>query len=291
MTPPPDNGPNKRDRREDAREKARVAREAQARKKRRNRVFIQGGIGVGILAIAAIVVLVIVSSVKPAGPGPLNMASDGILLKGNTSTGAITATKTAAIKAGGTPTATNDKKLTKTVNISVYIDYQCPYCDQFETTNASQIQTWLKEGAVTYEIHPLSILDASSLGTKYSTRSANAAACVANYDPNKFLAVTTAFYKNQPAEGTSGLTNSKIISLVKKAGATSSQIPSCITSGKFESWVAAATKRALNDKLANSSVAKVTGTPTVIVNGKQYSGSLTDASTFESFVASTATTN
>ncbi|GAA4669826.1 DsbA family protein [Frondihabitans cladoniiphilus] len=289
MTPPPDNGPNKRDRREEAREKARLAREAAARKKRRNTVFARSGIIVGVLAILVIVALVIISSVKPAGPGPANMASDGILLKGDATTSQISAVKTAAIKSGGTPTATDDKKLTGTVNITVYLDYQCPYCDQFETANASQIKTWLQKGAVTYEIHPISILDGSSLGTRYSSRSANAAACVANYDPNDFLAVTTAFYANQPAEGTSGLTNAKILSLLKGAGASSSDITSCVNNETFKSWVTASTKRALSDKLPNSSVAKVTGTPTVIVNGKLYSGSLTDASAFSSFVASTAT--
>jgi protein-disulfide isomerase len=289
MTPPPDNGPNKRDRREEAREKARLAREASARKHRRNRFFAQGGIGLGILVVAAIVVLVIVNSVQPAGPGPANMASGGVLLKGDSSTSSITATKTPALKAGATPQATDQKKLTKTVNITAYVDFQCPYCDQFETANAAQIKTWLKTGAVTYEVHPIAILDASSTGNKYSTRSANAAACVANYQPNAFLSLVTEFYKHQPAEGSNGLPDSKLISMVKAAGATNSKIPACITGQKFVPFVADMTKRALADKIPNSSVAKLTGTPTVIVNGKQYNGSLTDASTFASFVASQAT--
>ncbi|MCU1529780.1 MAG: hypothetical protein JWP75_3543 [Frondihabitans sp.] len=289
MTPPPDNGPNKRDRREEAREKARIAREATARKRRRNRFFAQGGIGLGILAIAAVVVLVIMNSVQPAGPGPLNMASGGILLQGNSSTGSITAAKTAALKAGATPKKTDQTKLKKTVNITAYIDFQCPYCNEFETANASQIKTWLQKGAVTYEVHPIAILDQSSGGNKYSTRSANAAACVANYEPNDFLSLVTEFYKNQPAEGSGGLPDSKIISMVKAAGATNSKISDCITNQKFVPFVTAMTKRALTDTLPNSTISKLTGTPTVIVNGKQYNGSLTDASTFASFVASQAT--
>jgi protein-disulfide isomerase len=217
------------------------------------------------------------------------MASGGVLLQGNATTSKITAVKTAAVKAGGTAEATDQKKLSKTVNITTYIDYQCPYCNQFETANESQIKTWLQKGAVTLEIHPISILDASSLGTKYSTRSANAAMCVANYDPDAFLAVNTSLFKNQPAEGTSGLTNAKLISLIQAAGATSSSIPSCVNGGTFNGFVSSQTKAALADKLPNSSIAKLTGTPTVIVNGKQYNGSLTDAATFSSFVASQAT--
>lgn len=240
------------------------------------------------VVVVGLVIWGISANIQPAGPGPKNMASDGLLLQGNAKTGAITATKTDPIKAGGKPTATDDSKLTKTVNITVYLDYQCPYCDEFETTNASQIKTWLKSGAVTYEIHPIAILDASSLGNKYSTRAANAAACVANYEPNEFLAVNTAFFANQPQEQTNGRTDAQIIKTVQKAGATSSKIPSCITSQKFKSWVGDATNRALDDKLPNSSVSKVTGTPTVIVNGKQYSGSLTSAADFKSFVTSQA---
>ena len=69
---------SKNAKREAAREKARVNREEQKKKERRNRFLLQGGIVVGALAIVAIVGLVIVNSVKPEGPGPLNMASDGI---------------------------------------------------------------------------------------------------------------------------------------------------------------------------------------------------------------------
>ncbi|MBF4576731.1 thioredoxin domain-containing protein [Frondihabitans sp. VKM Ac-2883] len=289
MTPPPETGQTKRDRRDEAREKARVAREAATRRRRRNKSLLISGIIVGALALVTAVTLIIVSSVQPAGPGPKNMASGGILLQGSASTSKITAVETKAVPAGGSTTPTDQKKLDKTVNISVYLDYQCPYCNQFETTNEAQISTWLKKGAITYEIHPISILDASSLGTKYSTRSANAAMCVANYDPDSFLAVNTSFFANQPAEGSKGLTDEKLKSLITAAGATSPDISSCIDDGTFKGFVADQTKAALNEKLPNSSLAKLTGTPTVIVNGQAYSGSLTDAAAFSSFVTSQAT--
>ncbi|ROQ38284.1 protein-disulfide isomerase [Frondihabitans sp. PhB188] len=291
MTPPPENGPTKRDRREDAREKARVAREAAARKRRRNRFFLGGGIGLGVVALAVIVTLVIMNSITPAGPGPKNMASGGILLQGDAKTSEISAVTTKAVAAGASTTATDQSKLKDTVNITVYLDYQCPYCNQFETANESQITTWLQKGAITYEVHPISILDASSLGNRYATRAANAAMCVANYQPDKFLDVNTALYANQPAEQTKGMSDTKLKSIISKAGATASGISSCITDESFKSFVSQQTTDALSKKLPNSSIAKLTGTPTVIVNGAQYSGSLTDASTFSSFVASQASTN
>jgi protein-disulfide isomerase len=285
------NQPGKKDRREAAREKARLEREAEKRRQRRNRIFIQGGIGIVVLAIVAVIALVIVNVNKPAGPGPLNMASDGILLTGSN----MDATKTAAIKAGATPTVTDKSKHKTTVNIVTYIDYQCPYCEQFETTNADQIATWVKAGEATIEIHPIAILDSSSLGNKYATRAANAAACVANYDPNNFYAVNTALYANQPAENTSGKSDTELLSTVSGAGSGSAKIKSCITSQQFVPWVTAATARVHpnGDKNVFAGVAntpaKFGGTPTVFVNGVQYTGSLTDATAFASFTAQQVT--
>lgn len=271
---------SKKDRRNAARERARLQREKEQARRRRNKTLGISGIIVGSLAVIAAVVLIIANTIQPAGPGPKNMASDGILFTG--SNGQITPVSTKAIPEGGKPTAT--KQDDSVANITVYEDYMCPYCNQFETANMDQIKSMVKAGGATLEIHPFNLLDASSAGSKYSTRSAAAAACVANYDPDAFLDFNTAMYTNQPSEGTRGLTNDKIASLAKSAGATNKNVASCITDQKFAGWVKDATNRVLNDKIPNSSLDKLTGTPTVLVNGKQYSGSLTDASAFASFV-------
>jgi protein-disulfide isomerase len=274
----------KKDRREQARETARIEREAQKRRERRNRVFLQGGIGIAVIAIIVIIVVVIVNVNKPAGAGPKNMASDGIVLSG----AKMDAVKTPAIKAGASPVVTNTKKLSGVAHIVTYIDYQCPYCLQFETTNEDQISTMVQSGEATIEIHPIAILDSSSLGNKYSTRAANAAACVANYDPNDFYAVNTALYANQPAEDSNGMSDKQLLSILKGAGANSSDITSCVTSQKFAGWVKSATDRvsAGTFKGIAATPAAFAGTPTVYVNGQKYGGSLTDADAFASFVLS-----
>ncbi|NEM91723.1 DsbA family protein [Galbitalea soli] len=277
---------SKNQRREHAREQARLLREKEKARQRRNRFFLQGGIGLAVIAIIAIVAVVIVNSNRPlvtTASGPANMLSDGILLTG--SAGATTAVTTAAIKPKAQPVATDASKYSKTANIVEYIDYQCPYCNEFETTNQDQIAQMVANGTATLEIHPIAILDQSSQGTRYSSRAANAAACVAALDPNAFLAVNKALFANQPAEGTTGLSNQKIISIINGAGATGDALSTCINDETYKSWVTAATARALAGPLPNSSVAKVSGTPTVIVSGKQYPGSLTDAATFAAFVA------
>jgi protein-disulfide isomerase len=259
-------------RKEAAREKARAMRDAEKKRKRRNRLFAQGGVVLGLLAIVAVVLLVILNT-KPAPPisgGPQNMISDGILLKGVS--GGITAVETPGIAKGGKPKATDPSKLSDTVNIVTYIDYFCPVCQAFETANATQINQLVASGVATLEIHPIQILDSSSQGTRYSSRAVNAAACVANYEPDKYVDVTAAFYANQPKEQTTGLTNDQIVQLVQSAGAKSDDVKTCITKESFKDWVAASTNRALSGPLPNTNVPRVTGTPTVIVDGQQYTG-------------------
>ena len=279
--------PPKKDRREVARETARIQREEQKKRDARNRWFLRGGIGVALIAIAAIVAFIVVGSIKPPAPGPLNMASDGILMQGDGTT--ISAVETDATEPDADPVPTDVSALTDTVNIAVYLDYLCPYCNQFETTNADQLNSWLAAGNVTLEIHPISILDNSSNGTKYSTRSANAASCVANYAPDSFLDVNAALFANQPTEGTSGLTDAELVSLVETAGVTDEAVATCITDQEFSSWVGTATDRALEGPLPNSSLEALTGTPTVLVQGVQYQGDLADAAAFETFVMEQAT--
>ncbi|NIJ06155.1 DsbA family protein [Frigoribacterium faeni] len=285
MTPPAGPAETKRERREAAREKARVTREAEAKRRRRKKWAVQGGLVVGVLAVLAVVALVVTRSLAPAGPGPLNMASDGVVLSGDGTT--ISAVTTDAVPADGSPTPSAAGTAEKP-SIVVYLDYMCPYCGQFDTTNAEQLQTWVTQGAADLEIHPLGFLDNASLGSKYSTRSANALACVANYQPDAALDVNTALFAQQPAENTRGLTDAELVTLVEGAGVDDGDVASCIRDGEFTDWVTSATQRALNDPLPNSDLAAVTATPTVLVNGQQYQGSPTDAAAFAQFVSEVA---
>ncbi len=280
----PDERQSKNERREAAREQARLAREKQKRAERRRRWLIPSGVTVAILAVVAIVVLV-VSSSAPApqtAAGPKNMISDGILFTG--SGGTMVATPTAAIKAKGTPTPTKYSTSDGVAHIVTYVDFSCSACQSFEGTNAESIKQMVESGSATLEVHPIAILDRLYLGTRYSSRANNVAACVANFAPDSFYDVMEAMYTNQPAENTTGLTNSQIVRVVHGAGLNNSDVDKCINGESFKAWVAATTQRATTGPLPNTSVANVTGTPTVLVNGQQYSGSLTDATAFSTFV-------
>ncbi|WP_349902844.1 DsbA family protein [Parafrigoribacterium humi] len=292
MATPGNSTPGKKDRREAAREKARLDREAERKRVRRNRLFLQGGVGIAVIAIAAIVMLVIVNQPKPVElstntGGPLNMASDGILLSGNTTQ----VVNTPALKAGEDPVPTDPSKHAKTVNIVSYVDFQCPICQAFEAANGEQIKSWVDSGVATIEIHPISFLDRASQGNMYSTRAANAAACVANDQPEAFYSVMQALFTHQPAESTPGKTDAQILSVLKDAGASGSAITNCVKTQKFANWVGAESDRVLNGTFPNTvTPTKFRGTPTVFVDGQQYPGQPQDGAAFVSFVESIAKT-
>ena len=265
--------PSKNQRREAAREKARSLREAQKKKDRRNRLLLQGGIAAAVLAIVAVIVIVITSTVRPPASGPLNMATDGVVIGKDLKT-----MQTAALKAGATPTPSATSDSEDVFDIRVYVDYLCPICGAFEAANAAQIEKLVSSGVATLEIHPIAILDRLSMGTQYSTRSANAMACVTNYSPDSAFKYSATLFQNQPKESTEGLTNEQLIDLADQVGAVKQDsIAKCINDVRFKSWVTAATDRATSGPIPNSNIDRVAGTPTVLVNGQSYKYT-TDAS-------------
>ena len=278
---------SKNERREAAREKAKELRDSQRKKDRRTKVVLQGSVILAVLAIVAIVAFVIVTTVKPAGPGPRNMLSDGILIGEG-----FTATPTAALKAGDTPVPNVRDDSDDVIRIQMYVDYFCPICGQFEDANGDQLTTWLESGAADVEIFPIAILDRASQGTKYSTRAANAAACVADSSPDQYYDFHNILFANQPEENTEGLTDDELIALTKEAGVSNpNAIADCIDNEQFKSWVADSRNRAQNGPIVDSNVDKIAGTPTIIVDGLKYTGALDDAKAFSAFVIQAENTN
>ena len=258
-------------------------REEAAKKAKRRKAIVQSSVIVGIVAVLAIVGVVIFTSVSASNnvANPKNMLSGGILL-----TQSDKAVTTPAIAQGAKPTPTKQTLDGKTAHIQIWLDYQCPYCDQFETTNNSQIKQWLDEGSATLEVHPVAILD-SAQNNQYSTRAAAAASCVANYEPDKFFDINAALFANQPDESTgTGLTNAKILSIFKDAGVESKQITDCVNNQTFAKFVTSRTAEATADKQLANPTSGGFGTPTVFVNGERYQGGFTNADQFAAFVQS-----
>ena len=266
---------SKKSQRDLAREHARLARDQEKKRQRRNRVFIQGGIGVVVLAIAVIVVLVIVNAnhsvpAVSAGHSPKNMKAGGIVFEG--ASNAATPVPAARTTASETASAAGTVKTSDVAHVVTFIDWSCPVCKQFEAAYSTKLQELVASGKATLEIHPIAILDTHYQTSGYSTRAANAAACVANFEPNKFLAVQTEFYDNQPAELTSGLTNAQIIGLIKAGGADTPSIESCVNNESYKAWVTSNTDRTTNEKALVDPSTGYFGTPTVFINGKRWAG-------------------
>jgi protein-disulfide isomerase len=261
---------NRNQARELAREKAREMRLKGSAREKRNRVLIQLSLGAAALTVIGVLAAVILTGLQPAGPGPLNMQSDGIKI----GSGKV-AVQTPALEPDASPVATPPNSA-DVVEIALWVDYLCPICRQFEEANAAAIDDLLERGAATIEIHPIAILTNRSQGTQYSLRAANAAGCVANDYPNSFLDFHNLLFVNQPEEGTEGLTDDQLIELATGAGA-GPDVESCINSGKFEDWVKSSTERAISGDIAINNLDKqfagVTGTPTVLINGKQFNPS------------------
>jgi protein-disulfide isomerase len=270
--------------REGARERAREMRDLHRKQDRRRRWIVRGSIVAAVLVVLVVVAVVIVGVVRPSTRGPLNMLSDGIKIGAG-----FKAVPTAAIPANSAPipSKTNAPNV---IDIKIYVDYLCPNCGTFESKNSDQLRAWITSGAATVEIHPIAILTTKSAGTQYSLRAANAAACVAEFSPNRFFDFNEALFVNQPKEGSPGLDDTQLAQRAQKAGVTDlDAVRKCIVDQRFRGWVQAATTRALNGPIPGADIPSVTGTPTIIVNGSQFKYTTAfDPNEFSQFVLQVA---
>src|SRR5690625_4777278 len=148
----------------------------------------------------------------------------------------------------------------KEVEAVVYADYMCPICNSFEEVNSADLAELIETDGVVVSYFPLSFLDRSAQGTKFSTRSSNAAMCVTDGAKDSFIEFHEAMFANQPEQRTPGMTNEEIADLAVAAGADDS-VRQCILDEEFDDYVEAITQHA-------SSKHDVTGTPTVRINEK-----------------------
>jgi protein-disulfide isomerase len=161
---------------------------------------------------------------------------------------------------------TNEGSTEPKAVLSLYEDFLCPACGNFERAFGPTISKLIDTGAVAADYHMVSILDAQ--GDGYSSRAGAAAYCVADESIDAFRRFHTALYTKelQPQEG-GGVypDNARLIELARQAGAAGS-VPDCINKGTYVELVqgmAAATN--------------IRSTPTVRINGEDYEYSTPDA--------------
>lgn len=151
---------------------------------------------------------------------------------------------------------------TGSVIVDVYEDFMCPACGNFETATAPTLKELAASGKITLRFHPVAILDQFSNGTEYSTRAAGASAAAA--EAGKFVEFHDVLYANRPEENSDGLSDAKMIELAASVGLTSETFVSAVNQGTYKPWATKATE--------TFSAREYTGTPTIVVDGKQLTG-------------------
>ncbi|HEY0186792.1 MAG TPA: thioredoxin domain-containing protein [Cellulomonas sp.] len=259
-------------RRDQAREQARQLREQQKKKERRNRIVAITGLVAAVVVLAVVAVTIVRQGSSSSTAVVSYTGDDADTITLSDVTGPSTANSTGGIPVGADSVA-GDTAADGDVVVSIYLDYMCPYCGQFEEANDSELTALREEGGVIVEYHIISFLDDSSSGTEYSTRAGNAAAIVADQAPEDFSAFSSALFANQPDEGGTGLTDDEIADLALGVGVSQDVVDTFTetvsdTDGRlFAKWLAA------NTNYTSETLGGIS-TPTVLINGTAFSGDL-----------------
>ncbi|MEP6842128.1 MAG: hypothetical protein ABJA11_01320, partial [Pseudolysinimonas sp.] len=114
-------------------------------------------------------------------------------------------------------------------------------------------------------------------------------ACVANSDPQSFLAVSDALLGAASVKTETTMSTAELQALVTKAGVTNTAVAGCISGYSYANWVTAATHRATSGGLLNANKKSLTTTPMVVVDKKIYTGKLDDKAALTKFISDTFT--
>lgn len=150
-----------------ARDRLRAERKREAAAARRKRRMRVAGVAAGVLALAAGV---------------------GMLLVRGGADGAGNAAEARPVTTGSSRAP---------VTLTVYEDFRCPACRQFETQYGPTVRDLERRGLLKTRYHLVSMIDGNT-GGHGSARAANAALCA--QDRKRFAPFHDALYRNQPPE-------------------------------------------------------------------------------------------
>jgi protein-disulfide isomerase len=213
-----------------ARERARLAAEQAAARKRDQRILI---------AVIAAFVLVVVA----AGIGLQAWRT-------NRSPSAVSSTSASASPAtitNGQPIVLGSAEAPTT--ITLYEDFHCPHCAEFEEQFGPVVTQAQESGAARVELYPMSFIDEGSAAA------ANAMACAAE------AGFGQPFYLGLFANHTLRWSDDQLVDLAAKVGRSPSEaFKTCVTTDAHANWVSS-----INAAADRNGVAQ---TPTLLINGK-----------------------
>ena len=207
------------------------------------------GAVIALVVVLAVVVAIVIGNSSKSGSSVAQTVPAGVV--GGTGGGIL-------VNATSKPNAPT---------LDVYADYQCPICGRFEKQFGPSIVALAKAGQIKYVAHMMTFLDIN-LKNDSSARATNAAACAA--DAGKFIEYHSAIFAAQPVQEGAGYTDAQLTEFATTAGITGPALTTwqkCTTSGQHNQYVA--------DVETASGKAGVTGTPTVFLNGKDITKTLT----------------
>ncbi|GAA5210138.1 hypothetical protein [Microbacterium kyungheense] len=288
-------GMTKRERQAFVRELARQERERQARQRRQRRIAAWSAAGgVVVLAIAGGITAGVVSASNAAAAeaakeaeaaadaarGPVNMLTDGLLLKAAGDGSTVTPVSTGALEGGATPTTSaSEVTTTGVLDVQLYVDPTSADAAGFWAANGAAIQSALTAGDLTLELHPI-----AQTGSADALAAVDAFGCFAALQPDAALAAWNAMLQvtiDGAAAGTT-LTEGDLTGVMTTAGATD-DVVDCVGDDTYAQWADAASTRATTSIPYATEATAATSGVTVVAAGSVYTGSLEDAAALSSF--------
>src|SRR5215207_5308658 len=172
--------------------------------------------------------------------------------------------ETKSVRVASSNVIKNEGSSDPKVVVSLYEDFLCPHCGQFEQQFGPTVNKLIDTGAIAADYYMVAILDRA--GNGYSSRAANAAYCVADESVDAFRRFDARLFAEQPAEGSAVYPdNARLVEMARVAGAGGG-VPDCINNGRYTEMT--------------QGLAPATGiqaTPTIKINGEDYETSTPDA--------------
>ncbi|MCO6005913.1 DsbA family protein [Actinoallomurus purpureus] len=220
-----------------ARERLAEERKRQAQKQQRTRALTIAISALAIVALAVVVTVYVVNkkdkTTYTGALAPATRLADGGVLMG--------------------------KPGVKAPKLEMFEDFQCPICHEMENTSGNTVKRLAAEGKVNVVYYPFWLFKEQTEPVKgNSQRAANAALCAPG---DKWVQYHDKIYKNQPEEGSNGFSNKDLIGWAKDLGFDTPAFEQCVKGLQKQSQIDAMTNYAEQTR-------KVTGTPTVFLNGQ-----------------------